>query len=157
MKKNKYDTSEKCKKLLMHNIDAKFICYKCGQNEYYEGKEFDKICKSCKSKTSITRNTLFHNLRFGIVEALAIAQEFRNSENTLSSGFVARKYNITQKTSWNYLKKLKENKIFIEGVFNPKSREESTREESTREELTREEVLIIEEKLKKYLLKKGKL
>ena len=155
MKKNKYNTSEKCKKLLL-NIDAVFICYKCGQNEYYEGKEFEKICKSCKSKTSVTRNTLFHNLRFGIVEAFAIAQEFRNSEYTLSSGFVTKKYNITQKTSWNYLKKLKENKNFIEGVFNFITIEELTREKPMRGELTKEEELIIEEKLRNYLLKKGK-
>jgi hypothetical protein len=113
----KFNTPEKCKKILMLISYKDFICYKCGCKESYEGIEYQRICKQCKSKISITRNTIFHNLRFGIEKAFGIAQEYYSSEYTLSSGFVAKKYNITQKTSWNFLKKIKENKDFIEELF----------------------------------------
>jgi hypothetical protein len=113
----KFNTPEKCKKILNLISIKDFFCFKCGCTVYYNGIEYERICKKCKSKISITRNTIFHNLRFGIEKAFEIAQEYHNSEYTLTSRFVAKKYNITQKTSWNYLKKIKENKVFTEDLF----------------------------------------
>lgn len=116
MKDKKFNTSVKCKKLLI-SFSNDFVCPKCGCIKYYKGFEFEKICRKCKSKISITKNTIFHNLRFGIVKAFEIANEYYNSDYSLSSVGVAKKYCITQKTAWSYLNKIKENKEFVEKIF----------------------------------------
>jgi hypothetical protein len=116
----KYDTPEKCKRILMLVSNNDFVCYNCKSIEYYKGIDYEKICKECKAKTSITRSTMFHNVRFGIVKAFGIADAYYKSGYTLSSYHVAKNYGITQKTSWIYLKKIVENKNYVEMIFSTK-------------------------------------
>lgn len=117
---NKYDSPEKCKRIIMLVSNDDFICYNCRSIAFYKGVDYEKICKKCKAKTSITRSTIFHNVRFGIVKAFAIADAYYKSEYTLSSYRVARNYGVTQKTAWIYLKKIMENKNYIEMIFSKK-------------------------------------
>lgn len=123
MNSKKYDTPEKCKRILMLVSNNDFVCYKCRSIEYYKGINYEKICKECKAKTSITRSTIFHNIRFGIVKAFGIADAYYKSEYTLSSYYVAKNYGITQKTAWIYLKKIMGNKNYVKMIFSTKREE----------------------------------
>lgn len=117
MNKNPFNTTLKCKKRLQLISDKNFTCFKCSCEECYAGVECERICRKCKSKISITKNTIFENLRFGLVNAFKIAFEYYSSDYNLTSLHVANKYGITQKTAWHYLKKIKANKSYIEQLF----------------------------------------
>ena len=71
------------------------------------------MCSECKSKTSVTRDTIFHNLRFGLLKGFKIMDEMEKSNYELSSIDIAREYGITQTTAWKFLKKIKDNKDFV--------------------------------------------
>jgi hypothetical protein len=130
--KKKFNTVEKCKKHLFNNYSEKFKCYKCNGIYFYKGFEFAKICKSCKSKTYITQNTIFHNVRFGIVKAFEITIDYHNSNYTLKSNEVSKNYDITQKTAWYFLDKIRKNKEYIEVLFANKTKLQITNEEKLR-------------------------
>ena len=119
MSAKKLKSEDYYKKLLYEITDFEFCCYKCNSEKFYDGKDFVKICKKCKTKTFVTRNTIFHNIRFGLVKAFEIAKEYYKSDYTLSSISVAKKYGITQKTAWKFLHKVNMNTHFIEELFNP--------------------------------------
>lgn len=93
--------------------ESTFKCYKCSSSEFHTGKNYVKICKTCKAKTSITKYTLFHNVRFGLIKAFKIAIEYHNSNYSITSVEISKKYKITQKTAWNFLKKVENNKDYI--------------------------------------------
>ncbi len=127
MTPDNYETPLKCKIILnifSDLIDTNFLnpkifnCYNCESNEYYDGKEFEKICKVCKARISVTRNTMFHNVRFGIVKAFVIADEYHKSNYSLTSAYLSKKHSISQKTIINYLKKINKNQKYISEVFN---------------------------------------
>lgn len=122
MNKKKFNSVEKCKHHLFINNSEKFICHKCNGINFYKSIDFTKICKSCKSKTYITHNTIFHNVRFGIVKAFEITIDYYNSSYNLKSIEVSKKYNITQKTAWHFLNKIRNNKEFIELLFAHKTK-----------------------------------
>lgn len=132
MSKKKFNSVEKCKKHLFINNSENFICHKCNGTSFYKNIEFTKICKSCKSKTYITQNTIFHNVRFGIVKAFEITIDCYNSNYNLKSIEVSKKYNITQKTAWHFLNKIRNNKQFIEVLFAHKVKSQLTDEEKLR-------------------------
>jgi len=96
-------------------IDNPFKCYNCGSTRppYLNRKNYTKMCSECKSKTSVTRDTIFHNLRFGLLKGFRIMDEMEKSNYELSSIDISRKYEITQTTAWKFQKKIKENKDFV--------------------------------------------
>jgi hypothetical protein len=120
MNKKDINTVLKCKKVLSIINKKEFICFNCNSIEFYKGIAFEKICKSCKSKSFVTQNTIFHNIRFGIVKAFEITIDYYNSNYNLKSVEVSNKYKITQKTAWIFLKKIRNNKDFVEILYNYK-------------------------------------
>lgn len=96
------------------SIDNQFECYHCEELNYYPNKKnYSKMCAHCKTKSIITHNNMFHNLRFGLLKSFKIMDEVEKSDYTLSSIFIAEKYGVTQPTAWKFLKKLKENKDLV--------------------------------------------
>ena len=95
-------------------IDEKFECYRCGNKQHYlNRKDYSKMCTMCKSKTMVTRDTIFHNLRFELLKGFKILDEMEKSNYELTSIGISRKYGITQTTAWKFLKKIKDNKDFV--------------------------------------------
>ena len=95
-------------------IDEKFECYSCGNKQYYlNRKDYSKMCTMCKSKTMVTRDTIFHNLRFKLLKGFKILDEMEKSNYELTSIGISKKYGITQTTAWKFQKKIKNNKDFV--------------------------------------------
>lgn len=105
-----FHNEENCLKFLLVNNQIE-KCDSCGNEEFYQGSDFMKtyikICKSCKKKISPKKNTLFENVRFGLVTAFHIYIETKLNTEKISSVDIADRYNITQKTAWEFLNKIK--------------------------------------------------
>lgn len=107
--KSIFHNEENCLKFLLVNNQI-VRCDSCGKDEFYKGadfmKTFIKVCKSCKKKISPKKNTLFENVRFGLVTAFHIYIETKLNIEKISSVVIADRYNITQKTAWEFLNKI---------------------------------------------------
>ena len=112
--KSVFHNEENCLKFLLVNNQIE-KCDSCGNEEFYQGldfmKTYIKICKICKKKISPQKNTLFENVRFGLVAAFHIYIETKLNIEKISSVEIAKRYNITQKTSWEYLNKINTHQI----------------------------------------------
>jgi len=117
MNEKDFNTIKKCQSRLSFINNNNFNCLSCNSIEFYEGKDFVKICKKCKRKTFITQNTVFHNVRFGLVKSFKIVIDFCNSDYNLKSIEVSKKYNISQKTAYLFLDKIRNNKEFVKSLY----------------------------------------
>lgn len=102
-----FDSEEKCKNYLV-GIKWKdgFKCPKCGHTHSWEGvKDYTKVCKSCRHIESVTANTLFHKIKFGLRKAFMILFEMGSYTKSCSSPVMAAKYEINQKTAWLFMSK----------------------------------------------------
>ena len=120
--RDKFSTEIKCKKFLYSLSAFDFICGKCqNKNEPYYSKDFTinyiRICKNCKSKISATKNTIFHKVKFTLVKAFFIVIDVYLSGFKITSIEISKRYDITQKTAWLFIKKIKCNKDFVESIF----------------------------------------
>lgn len=57
-------------------------------------------------KISPKKNTLFENVRFGLVTAFHIYLETKLNTEKIRSVDISERYNITQKTAWEFLNKI---------------------------------------------------
>ena len=103
--KRVFDSIEKCYiPLLKYGVTK---CGKCEGQEFYTTiKNFEKSCKNCKTRYKTTHNTLFHNVRFGLLKALHIYIDVVYENPQPRASVLARRYNITYKTAFNFKKKV---------------------------------------------------
>jgi hypothetical protein len=146
----KLNTEKRCKKRLLE-IKDKVSC-KCGCFETYNSeKQYEEICKKCKSKINPYSNTIFKNIRFGIVKAFEIVQYYHSENYSVSSIKIAKKYGITQKTAYNFMMKVNSNKSFITKLLDKKESAKPVEWITTKQKLERNEN---EDKLRNYLFAK---
>lgn len=84
-----------------------FVCKKCGRKKFIKRKDFTRTCNFCKHNESPTANTTFHKVKFGLRKAFFITFEVVNSTKSLSASQVARRYEITRKTAWLFMHKIR--------------------------------------------------
>ena len=101
-----YSKKENCLMFLYGLHKELLNCVDCNKAEFYHSKEYVRVCSICKKKYSPTYNTVFHNVRFGIVCAFQIYIYITYSRTKVTSVEVSKKYGITQKTAWSFMKKL---------------------------------------------------
>jgi len=103
--KQKFNSIEKCYlPLLNYEVTT---CLKCGNEEFYTTiKNFEKSCKKCKTRYKTTYNTLFHNVRFGILKAFHIYIEVVYEEPQPKASELAKRHNLTYKTAYNFKQKI---------------------------------------------------
>jgi hypothetical protein len=100
-----FSSIEKCY-LPLSNYEVK-TCVKCGNEEFYTTiKNFEKSCKKCKTRYKTTHNTLFHNVRFGLLKAFHIYIDVVYEEPQPKASELARSYNLTYKTAYNFKQKV---------------------------------------------------
>jgi transposase-like protein len=78
-----------------------FECPSCGCKESYQGKkkEYFKICKGCIRAVSPTSQTLFHNVKFGIVKAFYIVFKMSATTKSISAEQLAKTVGINRKSA----------------------------------------------------------
>ncbi len=106
----RFNTSDKCKEYIAHyKWKNGFVCPKCGHTHYWHKKDdpYTKVCKACRHAESVTANTLFHKVKFGLPKAFYILFEMSMTTKSCSSPVLARKYEINQKTAWLFMSKVR--------------------------------------------------
>jgi transposase-like protein len=84
-----------------------YTCVKCGNTKYTQRKEYTRTCTRCKHDESPSANTTFHKVKFGLKKAFFITFEMVNSTKSLSASQVAKRYEITRKTAWLFMHKIR--------------------------------------------------
>jgi hypothetical protein len=99
--KKSFSSIKKCHLPLL-NYEVK-TCVKCGNEKFYTTiKNFEKACKKCKTRYKTTYNTLFHNVRFGLLKAFHIYIEVVYEEPQPKASELAKRHNLTYKTAYNF-------------------------------------------------------
>ena len=67
----RFNTDQKCKEYLSEiKWGNGFHCPICNHDQYFKGyKPFTRVCKKCKRIDSVTTDTLFHKVKFGLHKA----------------------------------------------------------------------------------------
>ena len=103
--KKSFRSIERCYLPLLNN-EVK-VCVKCGIEEFYTTiKNFEKVCKKCKTRYKTTYNTLFHNVRFGLLKAFHIYIDVVYEKPQPKASELARRHNLTYKTAYNFKQKV---------------------------------------------------
>ena len=103
--KKVFSSIERCYLPLL-NYEVK-TCIKCGNEKFYTTiKNFEKACKKCKTRYKTTYNTLFHNVRFGLLKAFHIYIEVVYEKPQPKASELARRHNLTYKTAYNFKQKV---------------------------------------------------
>jgi len=118
--KSSFNTEKRCKKYL-YDLRNETPC-KCGCAEFYQSKEYELVCKNCKLKINAYAKTMFQNVRFGIVKAFSFALYYHSEHYLISSIKMAKKFGLTQKTAYNFMKKINDNKVFVMRMANDKNK-----------------------------------
>jgi len=86
-----------------------FSCFKCKNTKFLKGKkEYNKRCTKCGYDESPTSNTLFHKVKFGIVEAFEMAYDIVTSKKGANSIWLAERHGVKQMTAWLFRRKVQE-------------------------------------------------
>ena len=103
--KKAFSSIERCYLPLL-NYEVK-TCIKCGNEKFYTTiKNFEKACKKCKTRYKTTYNTLFHNVRFGLLKAFHIYIDVVYEKPQPKASELARRHNLTYKTAYNFKQKV---------------------------------------------------
>ncbi|MEM7109015.1 MAG: IS1595 family transposase, partial [Bacteroidota bacterium] len=103
-----FDSDETCLAYLeKHKHATEYKCKRCGHDHFWPGKKLARVCKSCRYSESVTANTLFHKVKFGLRKAFYILFEMSTTTKSASSVMMAQKYEVTQKTAWLFMSKVR--------------------------------------------------
>jgi hypothetical protein len=118
-----FNSTRDCKRLLSNFKRSKpFRCIcGCSRNPYLL-KNDEQSCVNCKKKYSVTNGTIFHNVKFGLLKAMRIAEEEYQNNFTSKGKIISDKYNISKKTTINFLHKIRAEKDLVIEImsFEPK-------------------------------------
>ena len=107
---NFFNTEKKCHKYLKSILWQKGgYCPFCGSHQIHEYKSnFKKNrCYSCKQDFSIRKNTIFDDSRLSLHKWFICIYLVNSSKQGISSLELARQVDITQKSAWLVLQRIK--------------------------------------------------
>ncbi|MBY0427135.1 MAG: hypothetical protein K2Q22_15980 [Cytophagales bacterium] len=86
-----------------------FVCKKCQSNDYTEGAQYlSRKCTHCKYEESVTAHTLFHGVKFPLVQALYISLHTVIHRETVPVKQLAEDIDLREATVWAFRKKTME-------------------------------------------------
>lgn len=102
-----FPDEESCLNLLAEFKWAEgFICSKCGNINYCEGKtNYSHRCTRCKKDESVTANTAFHRCKIPLNKAFEIAFSICNMPQ-ISSYEISRQIEVRHMTCYTFQKKM---------------------------------------------------
>jgi hypothetical protein len=106
---NQFPNDETCREFIANQKwKDGYKCSRCENSKYvYFEKHNTRECTKCRHKESATAGTLFHKVKFGIQKAFCIAFEMSCTTKGISSTQAAKRYGVTQKTSWLFMQKVR--------------------------------------------------
>lgn len=86
-----------------------FQCNRCGNEAWNKGRTwYYRRCKSCNYDESCTAHTLFHKLKFPLVNAFWIVFQLSTLKKGMSTCELARQFSVSQKTAWYFKRKVQQ-------------------------------------------------
>jgi len=106
---NYFDTEDKCKQVLFdtkwNNSDA--VCPFCGHKHIYNRSNGRLQCAYCHKSFSVTVDTIFENTKVSLRKWFAAMYLISSHKKGISSCQLARDIEVTQKTAWFMLQKVR--------------------------------------------------
>lgn len=108
--RKEYGSSEQCLAYLsIQKWQEGYICIKCKNSVYFVGKNIhNRRCTRCGYDESLTANTLFHKVKFGIENAFEMAYDIVTSKKGASSICLAERFGVKQMTAWYFRRRVQE-------------------------------------------------
>lgn len=104
-----FKTDQDCKLYLSKvKWEDGYSCRNCKHTAAQIRKDFSRTCNKCSNTESVTADTLFHRVRFGIRKAFFICFEMATSTKSLSATQMGVRYGITEKTARLFMHKVRE-------------------------------------------------
>lgn len=105
----RFNNDEKCKEYLSEiKWSNGFVCRKCKHLECQIRKDFSRTCNICDDTESVTANTLFHKLKFGLLKAFFICFEMSTTSKGLSASQISVRFGIGERTARMFMQKVRE-------------------------------------------------
>ena len=105
----RFKTDEDCQLYLAHfKWSEGFKCVKCGHSRSQVRRNHSRTCNICSHTESVTANTLFHKVKFGLRKAFFICFEMATTTKSLSATQVGVRFGITEKTARLFMHKVRE-------------------------------------------------
>ena len=107
---NTFKTEQDCIKYLESKLwkNGQPTCPICGGHEHYVIKDGRYTCKKCRKHYNVKKNTIFDNSNLPLLTWFKAIKMCLNSKLGISSVKMAKNLNITQKTAWFTLMKIRE-------------------------------------------------
>lgn len=104
-----FDTDKKCKDVLAKSRweDGDVVCPYCGGHHCYTRKDGRFSCKHCKKSFNVTVGTIFENTKISLRKWFIAMYLVSSHKKGISSCQIARDINVTQKTAWYMLMKIR--------------------------------------------------
>ena len=104
-----FKTDKECQEYLAHfKWSEGFKCVKCGHARSQVRRNYSRTCNICSHTESVTANTLFHKVKFGLRKAFFICFEMSTTTKSLSASYVAVRFGVTEKTGRLFMHKVRE-------------------------------------------------
>ena len=105
----RFKTDEDCNEYLsLLKWQEGYRCKKCDNKTSQIRKNLSRTCNKCSHTESVTANTLFHKVKFGIRKAFFICFEMSTSTKSLSASYMGVRYGVTEKTARMFMHKVRE-------------------------------------------------
>lgn len=106
---NFFDTEAKCKEVLYENkwADGEAVCPFCGHTHTYLRSNGRIQCAHCKKTFSVTVGTIFENTKIQLRKWFCAMYLVSSHKKGISSHQLARDLEVTQKTAWFMLQKIR--------------------------------------------------
>ena len=103
-----FNSEEKCKAAIaQERWGDTVVCPYCGGTHCHQCKDGRYICKGCQRKFSVTVGTIFENTKLSLRKWFMAMYLVSSTKKGVSSCQIARDLNITQKTAWFMLQKIR--------------------------------------------------
>ena len=104
-----FSSEEVCKQAIAQQRwgDGEAVCPYCGCSHTYMTAEGRYICKECASHFSVTVGTIFENTKISLRKWFMAMYLISSHKKGISSCQLARDINVTQKTAWFILHKIR--------------------------------------------------
>lgn len=104
-----FDTPKKCKEAIAQSrwADGDVVCPYCGKHHCYTRSDGRYICGKCHKSFSVLVGTIFENTKISLVKWFMAMYLISSHKKGVSSHQLSRDLNVTQKTAWFILHKVR--------------------------------------------------
>lgn len=105
---SRFNTEESCKEYLAKiKWSEGFTCVKCKHTGCQVRANLNRTCNKCSHTETPSANTLFHKVKFGLVNAFIICFEMSTTTKGLSAKYMATRLGISRKASTYFMHKVR--------------------------------------------------